>query len=90
MNMENKYEVVDVPINDVLWGKWTAIFKDLPYNKAIKLEYDTTKEASKRGTNIASTFRQRRAKVFRVRYRVIKDGDKAVLYLWKEALNGKR
>lgn len=63
-------------------GKWQQIFNSLPSNKAVEMYFSDKKEVERIGRNISSCFSKR--KEFRIRYRIVPDGDKFKLYIWKE------
>jgi len=86
-NITSEYTIVDK--NDIPDGghkggiKYRPIFDNLPDDKAMEFIYDTKQEATDRRINILACMGYYKLD-YRIRTRVIPDGDKFILYAWKE------
>ena len=85
--MSRDYEVIprtDVPSHR---GKWQQLFMELKDDEAVRFKYKTKKEARRKGNSAEAASRVGRCS-YRVRLRVVRDGDGWYLYLWKEKRDG--
>lgn len=79
------YEIV--PIEQApkfIRGKWLKFFNDLPFDKAVKFSLPSKSAASHKGISILGSLRAARITSFEGHFRIIPDGDKWLLYVWKE------
>ncbi len=81
------YEIVDKP--DIprcrRGGKpiYKPIFDSLPENKAVQFIFNTKKEAKLKAISISCCI-NRNSEDYSVHCRIVPDGDKFTLYVWKE------
>jgi len=83
------YEVVDkaeIPLKRNRKERssiYRPIFKDLDFNKAIKLVLPGYQAALRMGQSIAQSIKVQKCG-YKLHYRTVPDGDEVILYVWKE------
>ena len=88
--MENRYSsynIVDKPEGFLPRGengKWQSMFDPLPSGKAICFDCPSEQSARRLAATIQGSLRQSRKVAYRIRFRIVPDGDGYKVYVWKE------
>ena len=82
-NDELDYQIVDKPLN-ITTNKWKQLFGLLSFDRAVRFNFDSELSAKRRGNLICVSLRRRPGVDYTPHYRIIPDGERFILYVWKE------
>ena len=79
------YQIIDkdeMPAGRGRWGEWQELLRQLPFHKVVVFTFATKNGCKTRRTLFQS--KSYRGNEYRILTRLLPDGDKWQLYIWKE------